>query len=161
MANTTVTTQRISQLSSANAVGSADTFPFLQANSSTTKSVNVAVMFSAFTVPGANVYSGTINASSNDTSDVVIINLPANINFGHVELTAADITSGDYTRSLINFVADPSTGDVSSNSWNTSVGNNNIQIDGIWSSSNNVALKFNRASNATSNVVFNYVVSVV
>ena len=110
-------------------------------------------------LPGSNTFQNTATLASNYTANVAFLVLPVNTHFSHIKIVAKDTSTGDYIKATLNIVTDG----ISNTNVNTSligVGNNQINVVGNLVS-NAVTLYFNRASAATSNVTFNYSVTVL
>lgn len=148
MANTTVTTQRISQLPTSNTVVAADTFPFLQANTGLTKTVN-GNGISAFVSGVAN----NINIPSQGTSNVAFFTT-SNVNFVSMNVKASE--GNNYTYAKIITVLDANASIANSVIQQTSVGLDPIYFSGSMMSGANLNLMFSRTSNTTANVNIDY-----
>lgn len=106
----------------------------------------------------ANVYSNSVSIASNGTSNVSMLSI-ANSNFLSLEVTAKDISTNDYTYATVIIVNDGN--NVSTNVRSVSVGNNLINFSGASISNSIVNVLFRRSTGASSNVTFNYSVSLL
>lgn len=156
MSNTAIETKRISQLPAANAVGLLDTFPFLRANTSSTMAANVAIMAQAIAPLVANIQgwiSNTTILSSNNTSNNAFFILNAT-NFVSMDVSADE--GDNLTHALITVVADANTGQSNTVIQQTAVGSNPIIFSGSIMANTYLNLLFQRTSNSTANVNFQY-----
>lgn len=149
MANTTVTTQRISQLPTANTVVPTDTFPFLQANTGVTKTATVNVLAQAV-APIILGVSNTVSFPSQNTANVPFLSL-GNTSFVSMNVTASE--NNNITNAKILAVVDNST--INTSISQVALGPNQITFGTVLNGAN-LDFIFSRGANTTANVNIKY-----
>ncbi len=110
-------------------------------------------------LPGSNTYQGSVTFASNGNANVTFLSLPANTNFGHIDLAAKDPLTSDYSLATINVVND-GVSNVVVDTFLINIGDNKIDVTGNIVS-NVVTLFFSRANASTTPVTLSYSVTVL